>query len=273
MTADWPVSPTALRKLLGEIGESSRSEPVLALGGEPELVAALQRELLRGGTDRAAVRVGDPDAAAVYVRILAGEPAETDVAILRRARRARVPALAVLTGEFGADTSVPYVLATDIVRVPGGQDVPLEALLRPIARRLGEEGAQLAARVPQLRPAVCERLIASATRKNGLLSATGGTSGADLPVLTLNELRLVLRLAQAYGAADVRERVPELAATVGAALGLRSIARKLLEVAPVAAWAVEGAVAYAGTKVLGEAALRRFVAATRRPVAAGPAGR
>jgi len=40
--------------------------------------------------------------------------------------------------------------------------------------------------------------------------------GADLPVLTLDQFRLVLRLAQAYGEDDARELVPELAATAQA---------------------------------------------------------
>ena len=279
MTADWPVSPAALRKLLGEIGESSRSEPVLTLGGEPELVSALDRELLRGGAGRAAVRVSDPNGAAVYVHVLVGEPAEADVAILRRARRARVPTLAVVPGDLAADASIPYVLATDVVRVEGERGVPLEALSRAIARKLGEDGAQLAARVPQLRKAVCEQLVASSTRKNGVIGAAAMIPGADLPALTLNQLRLVLRLAQAHGETDVRNRLPELAATLGAAFGLRSVARKLLEVAPVAEWLVKGLVAYTGTRAVGKVALRRFAAqpqllrATRPPVAGAPGGR
>jgi hypothetical protein len=297
LTAGWPVSPAALRKLLGEIGESSRRTPVLALGGEPDLASALGRELLRGGTDRAAVRVGEPEGSAVYVHVLAGGPGQTDIAFLRRARRARVPVLVVAAGDLGAGTSIPYVLATDVVRVERGQGLPLEALSRAIARRLGEDGAQLAARVPQLREAVCKQLVASSTRKNGLLGAAawrragsgggqaaaarpkgqaakGGRAAADLPALTLNQLRLVLRLAQAHGEGDVVKRLPELAATLGAAFGLRSVARRLLELGgPVPGWTVTGAVAYAGTRALGEVALRRFApAATPPPAVAAPGG-
>src|SRR4029077_12323772 len=36
------------------------------------------------------------------------------------------------------------------------------------------------------------------------------------------------------------------------------VARQLLDVIPVAGWAVQGAVAYAGTRALGEAALMRL---------------
>lgn len=254
--ARLPLSAGAVRKLLAEIEASARSEPVLALGGVDGLVATLRRELLREGADAAAVRVGDLDRAAVYVHVLAGEPADEDVAALRRARRAGVPAVVVAAGPLAAGVSIPYVLATDVVRVPPGQGFPLRSIARVVAARLEEDGAPLAARIPILREAVCEGLVASCARKNGLLAAAVWMPGADLPVLALNQLRLVLRVAQAYGAADVRERMPELAATLGAGFGLRAVARELLDLLPVAGWLVKGGVAYAGTRGLGEAAIR-----------------
>jgi uncharacterized protein (DUF697 family) len=42
---------------------------------------------------------------------------------------------------------------------------------------------------------------------------------------------------------------------------MRALARELLDLVPVAGWAVKGAVAYAGTRALGEAAIRRLEAA------------
>ncbi len=70
---------------------------------------------------------------------------------------------------------------------------------------------------------------------------------------------MLLRIEQAYGLeTDPRERAPELLATAAAGLGLRAVARQLLAVVPVAGWAVKGAVAYAGTRALGEAAIARL---------------
>ena len=54
----------------------------------------------------------------------------------------------------------------------------------------------------------------------------------------------------------------ELAATIGAGLGFRALARELLDFLPVLGWAVKGAVAYAGTRALGEAAVRYCEART-----------
>jgi uncharacterized protein (DUF697 family) len=47
-------------------------------------------------------------------------------------------------------------------------------------------------------------------------------------------------------------------ATVGAGFGFRAAAAELLDLVPVAGWAVKGAIAYAGTRALGEAAMRYF---------------
>lgn len=261
-----PVSVGAIRKLLREIAASGSGEHVLAVGGAHQLAPLLRQQLRRGGADPAAVRLGDPEGAGVYVHVLAGEPDGEDVALLRRARRASVSAIAVAVG-FAEDTTIPYVLATDVVWVGAGDAFPLEAIAQAIAARLGERGAPLAARVPLLREAVSEQLLGSFARKNGLLAAAVWIPGADLPALALNELRLVLRLAQAYGGAgEVGDRLPELAATVGVGFGLRALARELLDLVPGAGWAVKVGVAYAGTRALGEAARLRFaLAPTRQP--------
>jgi uncharacterized protein (DUF697 family) len=263
-----PSSAGAVRKLLQEIEASRRVEHVLAVGGAHELAPLLRQQLLRGRADAGAVRLGDPEGADVYVHVLSAEPGDEDVAVLRRAQRAGVPVIALAVG----GSTIPYVLATDVVRVASGQALPLEAVTRAIAIRLGEDGAPLAAQVPLLRAPVCEQLVSSFARKNGLLAAAIWIPGADLPLLALNQLRLVLRLAQAHGVDSSRELVPELTATFGAAFGLRALARELLDLVPGAGWALKAAVAYAGTRALGETARLRFSrAATPLPAGASRA--
>ena len=260
-----PVSAGAVRKLLTEIASSSRHEHVLAVGGAAEHAPLLRQQMLRGRGEPGAVRLGAPEGADVYVHVLTGESGVEDVAVLRRAHRARVPAIAVVLGR-SEDTPIPYVLATDVAWAGLGDAFPLEAIARVIAARLGEHGAPLAARVPLLREAVGEQLVSSFARKNGIVAAAVWIPGADLPVLALNELWLVLRLAQAHDAAgDVRDRLPELAATLGAAFGLRALAREVLGLVPAAGWAVKAGVAYAGTRAVGEAARLRFALAPTRP--------
>ena len=85
-----------------------------------------------------------------------------------------------------------------------------------------------------------------------------------MPVLTLNQIRLVLRIALALRPArSTSSGRLELLGVVGAGFGFRAVARELLDVVPVAGWAVKGGVAYTGTRAIGEAAVRYFEARDR----------
>ena len=247
-----PVSIGAVRKLIKELNATGEDRRPLAIGGARELATVLARELTRGG-DPSAVRIGDPEGASVYVHIATGD----DEAALTRTRRARVPVVAIASG----DGPLPFVLETDVVRIHGGEALPIDEIVAVVATRLGDGGAPLAARLPVLRRAVCDRIVASFARKNALVGAAIFIPGADLPVLALNQVRMLLLLDQAYGLdMEPRERLPEILATVGAGLGLRTVARELLDLVPVAGWAVKGGVAYAGTRALGQAAVMRLEA-------------
>jgi len=142
------------------------------------------------------------------------------------------------------------------------RDHPRYAAARALARRLGEDGTALAAKLPVLRPAVCAELIRAFSKRNALVSAAIFVPGVDMPVLTLNQVRLVARIALAYGQQMDSQRTIELMGVVGAGFGFRAVARELLDFVPVAGWAVKGAIAYAGTKAVGEAAVRYFEART-----------
>ena len=269
-----PVSVGALRRLVKELQVSARDGKPLAVGGPRELAAVLRRELGKDAKPGAIRQGDDPRGAAVFVYVLGHESTGDDEQALKRARRARVPIVAVAAGHVSDDVSIPFVLATDVVRVGAGEGFPVEAIARVIASRLGEDGAPLASRVPVLRGPVCDVLVASFARRCGVLAVAVFVPGADLPVLALNQVRMVLRLEQAYGLdADPRERAPEVLATIAAGLGLRALARQLLAVVPVAGWAVKGAVAYAGTRALGEATVKRLEIGMPGGDEAGPSTR
>jgi uncharacterized protein (DUF697 family) len=250
----FPLRLSAVRGLVNEISVSGQKGKPLVVGGARELAPVLRREL---GRDATLVRGDDsPEGGAVLVYVLARDVREEDEEALKRARRARVPIVAVVTGRLAEDVSIPYVLATDVVRVGAGEGFPIETILRVIAGRLGEDAAPLAAGVPALRGPVAKALVSSFAWKNGITGAAVFLGGADLPVLVMNQLRLVLRLEQAYGRQiDLQERLPEIAATLGTAFGWRALSREILGSVAVSRWAVQGGVAYAGTRALGEAAI------------------
>ena len=243
------LGPLSLISVMRELKRGEGDRRPLGVAGARELVPLLARELRAGG-DASAVIEQRVDGVAALVWIGAA-----DEAIFRQAARARVPIVALTEAD-----SLPYVLATDVVRIPPGQGFPTDAIARALARRLGEAGTALAARLPVLRAAVCDELIRSFARRNAVISAAVFVPGVDMPVLTLNQIRLVLRIALAYGQDVDRERALELLGVVGVGFGFRAVARELLDVVPVAGWAVKGAVAYAGTRAVGEAAVRYFAA-------------
>jgi len=243
------LGPLAVVAAVRELRRGAGDTRPLAIAGARELVPLLARELRAGGEESAVVEERIEGAAAL---IWIG-PADENR--LRAASSAGVPIIAVSDEE-----TVPYVLASSLVRVPPGQGFPIAEIARALARTLGEDGTSLAARLPVLREAVCDDLIASFAKKNAIVAAAVFVPGVDLPVLTLNQIRLVLRIALAYGEEIDNKRAIELLGVVGAGFGWRAVARELLDVVPVAGWAVKAVIAYTGTRAIGEAAVRYFAA-------------
>lgn len=82
--------------------------------------------------------------------------------------------------------------------------------------------------------------------------------GADLPIMTLNQAKMVLQIAAAYGKPLTAERVKELAAVVGGGFACRAVARQVVGVVPALGWAVKAGIGYAGTSAMGHAAIEYF---------------
>ncbi len=266
------LSPGAVQGLLRELRTGSRDERPLVVAGARELVAVLRRERTRGGVAEAVREQGPLEGAAALVYVLAGRAGEEDERVLREAERARLATVCVVTGPGGAKMPDPrFVLATNVVRVPSGSGFPVEEIGRRLAQSLGERATPLAARLPVLRRPVCGELIRRVSRQNAFIGAAVFAPGASMPALTLNEIRLVLRIADAHGFEIDAARLPEVLGVIGSGLGLRTVARRAIGFVPVAGWIVRGGIAYGGTRALGEAALRYFE--RRAPVTRVPGGR
>ena len=250
------ISPKAVFAVVRELRATGEPGPIV-VAGAPALVPLLAKELRIDGDGSAVREDGSLDGASALVYVLSAAPTDDDLATLRRADLDEIPIVCV--ARPGVD-EVPYVLATDLVHVEGGSGFPINAIARVLARQLGERGSALARRLPVVRRAVCEQLVSIFSRRNGILAAAIFVPGADMPVLTLNQIRLVVRIAQAYGHELDRERLLELLPVIATGLGLRAVARQLLDVVPVAGWALKGAFGYAGTRAVGEAAVRYFEA-------------
>jgi uncharacterized protein (DUF697 family) len=246
--------------------------PIL-VAGAPEHAGAIRAAFVDGG-DAEAVRdlsgkplsAYDVEGARVVVYAVDGpQPSEEDETSVRLAIRKGVGVVCVLVGvPEGEMPTVPYVLDTDIVLVAPGEPLPIEDLAERIADRADEASYQLAARLPTLRPAIVEQIIKKFSLQNGVLGVAIFIPGADFPVLTLNQIRMVLRIAAAHGEELDKERAFEILTVVAAALGFRTVARQLVGLVPGFGWAVKGGIAYAATRAVGEAATAYFAAGGTR---------
>ena len=222
-----------------EAKRGSAEHRVIALGGARELVPLLAKELREGGDAGALSEMYRPDAAA-FVWI--GRPEEH---ALRTASLARIPIVGVTEG-----ARLPYVLDTNLVEVSPGRGLPIDEIAAALAGVLGASGPGLAAHLPVLHGPVVAELTRVAARRNALIGAAVWLPGVDLPVLTVNQLRLVFGIAIAGGRALDAGVLPELLGVAGAAYGFRQLAR-LLDRLPVPSPLVRGGVAFAGTLAVG----------------------
>ena len=239
-----------MRAILSEVrGARGGGTPaVIVVAGAPALVPLLAHELRAGG-DAAAVREGRPEEVAGCAALVwIGEP---NLEALRDATRHRVPIVALTEAE-----RVPYVFDTDLVRVGSGQGFPVREIVAVLARRLGDGGPALVARLPVLRDAVVDELIRSAARRNALLAAGVIGRGASMKVLVLTQIRLFVRIARARGRESEAVRAVGALGVLGAGYGFRALARGGIARSPSADRAVRSGVAFAGTAAVGAVARR-----------------
>jgi len=262
--------------LLREVREDSAASRPVYVCGRPAPAERVRDTLLADGGDPAwaqafALRRLRPDdgkpLGRAAVVVYAGEIAEAldsdtraDLAVVGSSGR---PIVAVLEGiDQPGDALIeaartPGLPPSAVVGAKRGR-FPDHQLLQAIAERAGTAGPGLAARLPALRPAVVEQAVMQAARRNGATATLVLLPGEDVAALTSVELRMVLQIAAAHGHDLSADRLLEVAGVLGAGMGMRALARELLDVVPVAGWMVKGAVAYSGTRSLGRAADEYF---------------
>jgi uncharacterized protein (DUF697 family) len=81
-----------------------------------------------------------------------------------------------------------------------------------------------------------------------------------MPAMTANQIRMVLKIAAAYGEELGLDRALEILSVVGTAFVFRALAREALDFVPGFGWALKGAFGFSATVALGEAAIAYFEA-------------
>jgi hypothetical protein len=220
-----PIHPGAIYGVAKELRAAGVDfRPIVVAGAEGaarDLVAGLTAE-----GDPKAIRdlsgselsSYDVEGAGLLLYVIEGEQAsegdeqasEGDEQALRLADRKGVEAICILVGARSADpVDVPFVLATNVVQVEPGHILPMERILELLAQRADDRAYLWAARLPILRPAVAEQIVEKFSRQNGILGVAIFIPGADFPALTLNQIRMIFRIATAYGEQIDRDRALE----------------------------------------------------------------
>ena len=199
-----PLSPGSVWGVVKEMRISDADLRPLLVGGATEQARAIHAALAEGA-EPDAVRdltgktptAYDLEGADVLVWALAGEaPTEEDEKVFQLAGRKRVGIVCVVPGASPDDPpSFPYVLDTDVIAVPAGAALPIEKIAERVADRSGDGAHLLARRIPALRKPVADAIVKHFALQNGVLGVAIFIPGADFPVLTLNQIRMVLRLA------------------------------------------------------------------------------
>jgi uncharacterized protein (DUF697 family) len=253
------------------------------LCGDPALVAGLRSVLLsghEGGVPPEAaacletIAPGSPlpaDPKEVRVVLFLGRPGDCASADFAPLTTLRVPILAITVdplGEPSGPATVPvrgmwseYVVPSldaaalrprvfpHLVECAGGVEVAvgrnLPALRETVAAKLTRDAAMNSLKVA-LASAVVDHIPLV-----GLVLGAFASAG-DMVAITGIQIMLLLNIEAAYGRDPDLGRTWQVLPIIGGGFGWRTLARELAGFLPVAGIAIKGAIAYAGTIVVGE---------------------
>jgi uncharacterized protein (DUF697 family) len=247
-----------------EVTEKTGQAAGIVLAGDPGLVGLAQQQFSTGGT-----------LPATWVRPLAeisglasGSGEVLVVLVPPEAEAETLAALAQSAPKGGAIVAVDEgAAATGRGTQPSPGCTRLSFAVTPAGwRRLfgacaeaaGDHMEALGRRYPVIRSAAAQRVIYRSAGQNGLIGLAFFIPGADMPAMTLNQMKMFLSVASIYGAEVDRERAVELAGIVGAAFGMRALARYLVRSTSGIGWAIKPATGFAATVAIGLGAIRYF---------------
>ena len=138
------------------------------------------------------------------------------------------------------------------------QEALADDIGRWIVQAVPEKRLAFSIAYPFVRRPLAHEAISATAIQNAGVGLVVFIPGADMPVMTLNQAKMILQIAAAYGQPLSADRVKELAATFASALVFRGISRQLVALVPALGWAIKAAMGYAGTKAIGNAAIEYF---------------
>ncbi len=245
---------------------SSRTEQSagIVLAGDGRLVELAQHRFSSGGTVPA-TWVGPlaelpglmlAPGEVLVVLVSASAEAEAMDAIERSAPKGG----AIIAVEDGIQaTSRATHPALGVTRVPfSDTNAGWRRVFAACATASGKSSVALARRYPAIRTATAQKVINRTAGQNALIGLAFFIPGADMPAMTLNQIKMVLSVAGIHGEKIDLDRAVELVAVVGVGFGLRSLSRTLLRLLPGTGFLLKPLIGYGATMALGLGAVRYF---------------
>jgi hypothetical protein len=251
------VNVAALRGLALEARSSVRTVRADLAGsstGRVVVSGMLAEQLARelgAGARPGAVAVGDEvQGAAVVVRVIAGEPSDEDLVVVRAADAAATPVVLVQLWPQ-PEWRAPFVLSPFVVECRTGEGFPVAEIASQIALAV-ENAPALAVGVPVLADAAESSVVRSAIARAALLALRGAPGSRAGIALEQSRMLGRLRALDPPAEPDHPALVAgAVAATLAASYALRGAARGARRTLPMRV--VDPLIAAAGTFALAQA--------------------
>jgi uncharacterized protein (DUF697 family) len=194
----------------------------------------------------------------IVVFVAQGCPAVDVVPVVHAARRAGCAVIGLIEAPDDTWGSEAGLFDDELARGIGHHPADKPTLEHRIVQSAGDGAGSLAQLLPSIRRTYCDHVVLTNAGQNGIIGVVVIIPGADMPAMTANQIRMVLKIAHAYGEELTVDRAVEILSVVGVGFVLRAVARQALDFVPGFGWAVKGAVGFSGTIALGQAAIAYF---------------
>lgn len=115
-----------------------------------------------------------------------------------------------------------------------------------------------AAKFPFLRDIIADEIISHCAIQNAGIGALGIIPGADMPLMTLNQARMILELAAIYSYQIDEDRIIEIIVVVLSAFAMKYLSNYVTKTTGISKILVNGAFGFGGTQILGNIAKSYF---------------
>ena len=196
----------------------------------------------------------------IVVFVAEGCPAADVVPVVHAARRAGCAVIGLVETPDDTWASQAGLFDDELARALGQHPAEKPTLEHRIVQSAGDGAGSLAQLLPSIRRTYCDHVVLTNAGQNGIIGVVVIIPGADMPAMTANQIRMILKISAAYGEDVGLDRALEILSVVGSAFVFRALARQALDFVPGFGWALKGTVGFTATVALGEAAIAYFEA-------------